>query len=47
MSVRQFIFYLFKKNRVNKIREENERLKTELQALEKLKKELRENHSKR
>ena len=46
MSIWQFINNLFKKDQVKVIQEENERLKDQLYALDQLKKELKENHTK-
>ncbi|WP_353778052.1 hypothetical protein [Winogradskyella sp. 3972H.M.0a.05] len=45
MSIRQFFSTLFLKDQ-KVIQEENERLKAELYALEKLRKKLKGNHSK-
>ena len=46
MSLRQFFINLFKRDKTKRIQQENERLKANLHALDKLRKELEENHYK-
>ena len=46
MSLKQFIIRLFKKDKAKSIQQENERLQIELDILEKLEREIKENHSK-
>ena len=46
MSLKNFISKLFKEDRIKSLQQENERLKIELRVLEKLEKELKDNHPK-